>query len=1032
MLCNQSSLLDLVDEENSDGEEAPTLLQHSQYYTTDQLCELLAVEPNHFRILSLNCQSLNAKFNQLRIYLEGCSLNFSVICLQETWLSDISDVSMLQLPGYNFISKGKLASNHGGVAIYLKDTFSYEILPISSASNSWDSLFIEVSLNESVSSHSNKSVVIGNIYRPPRDTVENYTSFTSEMDQIFHNFKSCKNKDIVIAGDFNIDLLKIKDKPSFNDYFETVISNGFLPKITLPTRKTSHSSTLIDNILVRPANIVSSANAGILKINISDHFPCFLSLDSLKIDKCSHKFIKIWSRDKFSLNRFYNELNKECTAEKFDSNLSIDPNLNYEILNNIIQNAYEKHIPVKFVRFNKHKHKLNNWITRGIISSIKFRDRLYKRLTDTPSNTPLYHTLKINLSTYNKILKRLIREAKRNYYQSCFKKFQRDIKKTWNMINSVLNKNHHNGAEFPKFFCVNNTYIADRKQIADCFNRYFTNIGSELADRIDTPPNKSYKDFLRKPTKKRFTFQVVTSEIVSKVIDDMKPKSSSGYDRISNNLLKFIKNAILGPLTLLINQSICCGMFPDKFKIAKVIPLFKKNENYLLENYRPISVLPSMSKVLERIMHSQLSAYFSEHKLLYDHQYGFRKSHSTEYAALEFIDRVISCMDRNGTPLSIFIDLSKAFDTIDHKILLFKLRYYGITGKSFSLIENYLTNRQQYTFFDDTRSSFSSIKTGVPQGSILGPLFFIIYVNDLRMALKNFHPVMYADDTTLSASLRAFDCTGQDRDSRINAELQNLSKWLKLNKLSLNADKTKAMLFHTIQKTVTLPKINIDGSDIEFVDAFDYLGIVIDKNLSWNDHIARVSLKVSKVLGVMSRMKNILPKEVLLILYNSLFLPYISYGILSWKSKITNLETLQKKAVRIVAGAKYNAHSVPILKTLRLLKIFDLCTLCEYKFCFKFENKMLPTYFQTGLFVRNSEIHDHDTRTINDLNTPQIKHEFAKYSIRFIIPEALNSCPKDIRNKIPTHSLDGFVKYIKRYFLDRYIHDCTIRNCPSC
>ena len=410
-----------------------------------------------------------------------------------------------------------------------------------------------------------------------------------------------------------------------------------------------------------------------------------------------------------------NEITANCTSDKFDQNVNKNPNINYDVLDQIIQQAYKKHIPVKIVKFDKHKHKLNKWITQGILSSINFRDRLYKRLMETKNNITLYQTLKTNLSNYNKLLRTLIRTAKKSYYESCFSKFRDDIKKTWNTIKTILNKSQKK-KDFPSSFLVNGTHITNKQIIVDKFNEYFTKVGSSLAENITVPLNKSFTDYLLSPNSHTFSFEKVSQEYVSKIIETLKPKSSSGIDGISNKLLKLIKNGILVPLTLIINQAIENGIFPDRLKIAKVIPLFKTNEDYLFENYRPISVLPSLSKILERVMHSQLVSYFSRFNLFYDKQYGFRSSHSTELAALEITNRIINSMDKKEVPLAIFLDLSKAFDTIDHNILLHKLCYYGVKDKSLKLITNYLFNRKQYIYMDNISSELLPIKTGVPQG----------------------------------------------------------------------------------------------------------------------------------------------------------------------------------------------------------------------------------------------------------------------------------------------------------------------------
>ena len=237
------------------------------------------------------------------------------------------------------------------------------------------------------------------------------------------------------------------------------------------------------------------------------------------------------------------------------------------------------------------------------------------------------------------------------------------------------------------------------------------------------------------------------------LINGLKPKHSSGHDEISSKLLKDIGVVIAPTLSVIINQSLCTGVFPDKLKIAKVIPLFKKGDESLIENYRPISLLSSISKVFERIVFNQLYKYLDDNNFLFDSQYGFRKHHSTELAAVELIDRIYETMDQGDIPISIFLDLSKAFDTLDHSILLNKLEYYGVKGNASRWFSSYLTGRYQYVDMEGVRSEISYIKTCVPQGSILGPLLFILYVNDMHTISEKFTFITYADDTTLTCPL---------------------------------------------------------------------------------------------------------------------------------------------------------------------------------------------------------------------------------------------------------------------------------------
>ena len=288
------------------------------------------------------------------------------------------------------------------------------------------------------------------------------------------------------------------------------------------------------------------------------------------------------------------------------------------------------------------------------------------------------------------------------------------------------------------------------KDIANSFNEYFSNIGPNLSEKIDMSGNDmTYNDYLKNPVHSRFSFSPVSEKETLNIISKLKIKKSYGIDGISNVLLKSIANEIIKPLTLIINQSLETGIFPDAFKTAKVTPIYKKGDKTNLNNYRPISVLPTISKMFERVIHIQLYDYFCKNNLLCEQQYGFRSKHSTELATIKLVDHLVQNMDENFISCAIYLDLSKAFDTLNFDIPFNKLKFYGIVGTPLKFLDSYLKNRHQFVDFKNTKSNLQEIQTRVSQGSILGPLFFSICINDLIKSSNLFNYLMYADDTTL-------------------------------------------------------------------------------------------------------------------------------------------------------------------------------------------------------------------------------------------------------------------------------------------
>jgi hypothetical protein len=339
----------------------------------------------------------------------------------------------------------------------------------------------------------------------------------------------------------------------------------------------------------------------------------------------------------------------------------------------------------------------------------------------------------------------------------------------------------------------------------------------------------------------------VLEEEVIQVVRKLASKHSSGYDGISVFLIKKVVSNISKPLCAIINKSFQVGLFPKNCKIAKIIPVFKSGDRSNFINYRPISLLPSFSKIIEKLMLNRLLSFFNYNNILNNCQHGFRLNHSTSTAIAQLLNTVTYALDKGEYVLSLFLDLAKAFDSLDHSILIKKLELYGIRGCVLDWFKSYLTDRFQYIVHNNNRSSLRLIKSGIPQGSILGPILFNLFVNDLPSIDQEVKSVLYADDTVLSIS----DINPKVLYAKASCLFSKFSVWFKVNKLALNVLKTYFVVFTSPRCYYVFPDtLNVDGYNIKRVNFVRYLGILIDSKLTWHKHLLYVNDKINKGLSI--------------------------------------------------------------------------------------------------------------------------------------------------------------------------------------
>ena len=926
---------------------------------------------NSIFLMNYNIRSFNSNFNEFSIFLKDLQTLPDIIILTETWFMGNFSDSIDGYHGYHSNRNPDTSGNGGGVSVFIKKALLCKIyIELYENSPEIEVIHLKLNMNDSKIYH------IIAVYRPPNNTLLN--NYFEKIDSILE--KISPRETILLAGDLNINgLCNNSTNVNLNDI---MASYSLLPHILLPTRpnSTGLDGTQIDHIW---SNIEQDTISGVFNsmVTKSDHFPSFV-IFRLQTQK---SYIRTTFRDhsETCLINLIDEISSFGSSFT-TTTIHMEYNEKFNLFIKKIMDTYYKCCPLRTKTLSD-SNIAKPWIDNNIRNKIKRKHYLFKRNKIGAIPFHVYNNFKLQTE-------KDINVAKKDYFQAKFANYRGDIKNTWKMTNKLLNKNtksSHNDFSI----LDNDNIIYDEMKICELMNSYFVDVGQNLARGIQST-NADPCAYLPQWNGNSFFFYPTDFDEICSLVSKFKNKRTS-VDKLPIHVLKLIIPLLAPILAQLFNESITTGTFPEALKTGCVIPLHKSGSRSIRSNYRPITTLSVFSKIFEKLVHTRMISFIKKYNILPENQFGFQKNKCTGDAILEFIDNAYESLNKSKHLLTIFLDFSKAFDTISIDILLKKLEHYGFRNHINSWMQSYLTNRKQLVKINNTTSNTLVTKMGVPQGSTLGPLLFILYISDMQQSLSNMKVLHFADDSTLYFEINK----NTTCNTLINRDLESLNNWLLANKLYLNIDKTKYMIIHNRGRPPDL-NLNIGGSLINRCNIHKFLGVYIDDQLNFRKHVETLNSKISRNLGVLRRIKFFVPLSVLKNIFYAFINSHYTYAITTYgftnSLQMNKLKNLIDRSIKLILDLDQFS-----LETCKRNKILNFQLALEFFSLVKVQ-KVLCTQYHRYFSdkMNNYQIH-HNVNTRNNahghLTLPHMN--YSKCQNAFIYKASLhwNKIPLQLR-----------------------------------
>lgn len=904
----------------------------------------------------MNIQSIRGKTAEIEQLLAETRQTYDVLVFTEHWLNQ-GEFDSVHIEGYQNAScfaRGSRA--HGGVCIFVHNDYAF------TEADKYSDGVAELDFECCAVKIENIGVIVLAVYTSPAG---NFDNFISGLEMVLDKLAAKTKYKICICGDFNTDI--IKNNPRTKRFLDLINSYHYRCLNSLPTR----GAACLDNV-VAGNSVVLSQNT-VFTCSFSDHNVLSVRIilnNDKNLETSKNYKTRIYSHE--NVVNCLSEITNDDWHEVFSSEC-VNQSLTQFV--NKLDYYHNKYFPIK--SFNKSSVKYP-WITRGIQVSCRRKKEIYFEYKNGLACREYF-------MNYCRILKKVIRGAKIMYNDGLIGRAKNKNKASWRIIKNISNKTHRK-----KGININKINLRGEND-RDTLNKINEHLIEKFGNRNGS--NIQFQNTSKTVASSLFLHPTDANEVLA-VLSNLKCSRSVGTDGISIEFLKRMKHCITHPIVHLINMSFRDGCFPSHLKKTKIILIHKKGSKSDIDNYRPIAILNTLSKIFEKVIADRLIRFFNKWEIFSNIQNGFIRGRNTDRAIFQLLERVYANINGKSQTAGLFIDLSKAFDTVSHEILLQKLERLGVRGTAGELLGSYLSERPQQVFIDDksgsaATSNWCTVKCGVPQGSILGPLLFVVYMNDLRDNVDE-HIVSYADDTSVVVSGRSAD----DLKLKSTSALVKLKGWFDTNELTLNSDKTQLMRFRSSYGQSAGLNIRVGSGVISEVDCLRFLGVVLDERLTWTEHIDYVASKICTLAYQLKTLRYHVSEGICLTAYKAYVQSVVKYGIIFWGNSVEapRILTLQKRCLRNVFGLKRLDSCRSIFRSKKILTVVSIYILE----CAVFIRR------NYSLFQGQQNDHNYNTRNAHLLIPDQTHLTQIQRSVKNSIIRIYNKLPASLKD-LPHH-----------------------------